>query len=381
VKFGSRQQRTAAWAGIELWAKRLGAVVAIVGVVSTAVVFALNRAGSVLGNEPDVGVDVSLVVVGDGSSSGLEDVPAKAMPRLDITVRNTGTETVLLTGARITIESSTSLRTCRGLPFTGPSWVPVSQAYPINLPVSPTREERVVSRPLHDQIPPGEVDRPLLAFQATPRSEGEGLYALNVQLLTDQGDVNVGRFVVAVPRPPFSDGVALPPSGSAPGDMPSPGSPSSSTAWCFRRNLDAIERVAAEPGQRSTKVAALADLPTPDQWAGSVGSASARAAAERMLGVGAEDAELATYAAEGAGDPAFLAEARQRGAAMLVARAEGRLNEAGASASSAETSGERAAQAVFGLRTALDLAPSSSQADGLLQRAEDQLRLAEEQIR
>lgn len=81
---------------------------------------------------------------------------------MDVSVLNSGSDSVLLTKALITIVDSAHLALCEY--HTGDA-VPISWEYAVELPVQPLPSERVISRTLHQEIPPGEVDRFKLFFR------------------------------------------------------------------------------------------------------------------------------------------------------------------------------------------------------------------------
>lgn len=291
-------------------------------------------------------------------------------PHLDITVRNTGKLPALLTGVRISIEDSDRLDVCE---FHTGDMVPVTGDYAITLPILPTPGERTFTRPLHQEVPAGEVDRFKVHFRLPWNSESRYLYALRVSLVAEDvgRPLDVGRFVIGVPEP-VSEGGRLLPEGPEPFGVLDEQERLLST-WCGRRNIAALERVLGREGSRSSRMAALTQFEPAGWWPEFVDPRPARAAVEPLLAPELDGGSpvLAVFAAEESGDPELEAETRRRASELLLARAEDALQNG--------DYGYMARGAVEAARYALIFDPSP-RAEQLLAEAEREAEAYEEEL-
>jgi len=297
---------------------------------------------------------------------GLGQTP-DSMPQLDITVRNTGRLPALLTAVRVTVEDSERLATCY---INGGDAVPVSGSYAITLPLLPTPGERTVTRPLHQEVPAGELDRFQVRFRLPWNDLFETyVYALHVELVSEDSDraIELGRFVLGVPDTVFGASRKLP----LESDLFYASAPSKRlvSTWCVRRNLASLDRFLRGDGRRSSSMAALADFHLPSWWHDFADRRPPEAAIEPLLAAGGvEGALLALFAAERTGDPDLEAETRSRAADLLLDTAEEAL--------------ERfdyawlAEDAIVAVRYALLVEPTP-EAKQLLGRAEAELEVRE----
>jgi hypothetical protein len=250
-------------------------------------------------------------------------------PQVDLTVRNTGKHAVLLTKARIRVEDSAWLPVCI-VPGAGP--VPIAGRYSLPLPFLPRPGERTVDKTLHDEVPAGGVDRLKIYFQAPKAGEDDSVYALHVELDTDEGrdPIDAGRFVLGVPGPVTRNGELLPEDNyllSTGGIDPNP----SASVWCFRHNLSELRRVLARPGRRTPETAALSHLRTASYWRRYSSGLPARAAVEALLSDPSipYGPTVAVYAAGRTGDAKLTEQTRKRAAEILLQRAQRSLGPAG----------------------------------------------------
>lgn len=242
-------------------------------------------------------------------------------PQIDITVRNSGKEPALLTQARITIEDSTRLAVCE---YNSGDVVASGKDYAVELPVLPTSKERVVHRPLHQEVEAGAVDRFRVLFRVSDPGQESFLYAVRVELITDRGGpVEVGRFVLGLPGPIVENGRILPEGRFEPSvDQ----SERLASTWCFRRNLAGLKRLLAQPGKRSPAVAAILPFQWASWWEGVADHRPPHAAVEPLLSSPVTEAPvLATFAAEQTGDRQLVEQTRQRAAELMLDRAEDAL--------------------------------------------------------
>jgi hypothetical protein len=355
---------------IPRWIEIAAAAIAVAGAAYAALTFIADRTEDLIGNGNAADLEVRQVVVANGPTDarltdGALRQTSASTPQLDITVRNTGREGVLLTRARVKVVDVARLTVCE---YATGGEVSLAGDYATELPTVPLPDERVVVRPLHQEVPAGGVDRFKLWFRTPPQGEDNLVYALRVTLGTDRpGDtVSVGRFVLGVPEATTGDGgrqLAVPPFRFVPSYQYR-----LQSTWCLRRNLAELKRVLGRQGKRSPQMRALADLRLSDSWPAFSDDRPAAAAVEPLLDseVG-PPALLAVFAAERAGDPDLLARTRKRAAALLLHEAEHGLD-LGYSFS--------VRGAVDDLHYALLFAPSP-QARELLGTAEAQLLVAE----
>lgn len=356
------------WAPVIRWIEVAAGVVAIIGGVYAGITFLADKSEDLIGDDNGGGVEVSQVVLGnrqfdmrlvDGSFVQTDG----STPQIDITVRNPGKETALLTQARITIEDSARLAVCE---YNSGDVIPSSKDYAVALPVVPTPRERVVHRPLHQEVKPGAVDRFRLLFRVGDPGEESFLYAVRVELVTDGGrPVEAGRFVLGLPSPIIANGRILPEGPNPPSAYPSQ---RLASTWCLRRNLAGLERLLARPGKRSPAVAASLPFQWADWWEGFADQRPPRAAVEPLLSspVG-EGPVLAVFAAERTGDQQLVGQTRERAAEMMLDQAEDALE--------SEYSYMRGG-AALPVRQAIALSPSP-RAWKLLREAETQAAFAE----
>ncbi|HET8814799.1 MAG TPA: hypothetical protein VFM51_07575 [Solirubrobacterales bacterium] len=347
-------------------------VAAAAAAVATAVIaagrFVIDSSGDLLRTDSSH-LEVRQVVVMNGPvatrfAAGKIRQLGESMPQLDITLRNTGRLPALVTAARVTVEDSERLGVCD----FGGGPVQVSGSYAITLPLLPLLSERAVTRPLHQEVPAGEVDRFRLAFRLPWNTEENYVYALRVELISeDSGQpIDVGRFVLGVPETVNRGGRILP-EGSDPFGFYGP-SGHLISSWCGHRNIAALERLLAADGRRSSSMAALAEFRPAAWWKDFPDPRPPRAAAESVLA--ADAGVLAVFAAEQAGDPSFVAATKSRAAAMLLDSAEDSLR-------FDSVAGARAA--IVSIRYALLFDPSP-EANQLLSRAEAELEVREAEL-
>lgn|GEM_PF-1540629 len=316
--------------GLYFWTQLFAAALVIAGVVIGGIVSIVHWTDHALSDSKS---DLRLVLAVPqnkpaewGSSGGFLQTRAST-PQVDLTLRNGGKEQVLLTRARITVEDSAWLPMCI-IPGAGP--LPIAGRYAVSLPFLPRPSERTIYEPLHDEVLPGGADRLKIYFQAPQIGEEDTVYALHVELETDEaGDaVNAGDFLLAVPGAVIRNGDSLPENAYLlhSGGF---GSSSSNSAWCYRRNLAELHRVMARHGHRTPETASLADLQTARTWPRfQAQSLPAREAVGSLL----KDSNtygpvVAVYAAERAHDPKLVKETQQRGSTILLERAERSLAE------------------------------------------------------
>jgi hypothetical protein len=303
----------------------MAAVIVVAGGAYAVFTFVVDRTEDLIGNGDAADLEVRQVVVANGPSDArladgaLRQTPAST-PQLDLTVRNTGREGVLLTRARVEVVDIARLTVCE---YATGGEVSLAGDYAIELPTVPLPDERVVTRPLHQEVPAGGVDRFKLWFRTPSQGEVDLVYALRVTLGTDRpGDtVSVGRFVLGVPEAPNGGGgrrLPVPPFELDPSSQYR-----LQRTWCLRRNLAELKRVLGREGKRSPEMAALADLRLSDSWPAFADDRPAAAAVEPLLNseVG-PPALLAVFAAEQTGDPELLVGTRKRAATLLVHEAE-----------------------------------------------------------
>lgn len=319
--------------GVPTWLAVLGAIVAILvgGYTLSPVV-----TGWFDHHDP---VEVELGEVGVSNPhrafAGVSQTP-ESEPTVTATVRNEGEDTAFIDEARVTIFDGTRLHEC----FTqggGPD-VPHSKPYRLTMPEYPGTKPQVVHRQMHVEVRPGSGARPLLRFQKLLDSATD-LYAIDVKFIVDPGqkELDLGRFVIGVPGAPDRGGTTLPEDESALTNELFEDGVSSDPAvpWCLHHNLEGVRRLAADPGRRSSEIAALSQLRVAPAWAKFANLESPREAVKTLLDPEAPDVEGEVYAVEAAaetGDSAFEAQVRRRAVALLVERGEEDLGKAAESA-------------------------------------------------
>lgn len=300
------------------------AAVVVIGALFAAGGFLADSGENLLGTTGGSQIEVRQVVVNNGPlksrlvDGGFQQTEAST-PQLDITVRNTGRDPVLLTGAQITVEDSARLAVCEY--HTGDA-VAASRKYAVRLPILPTPRERILTHPLHQEVSPGEVDRFKVLFREPESGEANYVYALRVALISEDSGkkVDVGRFVVGVPESVNRGGRILP-EGPNPFGVLDAQERLMST-WCARRNLAALDRLLRDPGKRSSSMAALADLQLADWWPEFTDRRPPQAAVEPLLHAPfGEGPVLAVFAAERTADPELVEQTRRRAAALLLGAA------------------------------------------------------------
>lgn len=292
-------------------------------------------------------------------------------PQVDVTVRNSGSAPAWIQSARITVLDGARLPTCLYAGGIGDR-VPQSKPYRVTLPELPMVGERVLRRPLHEEVLAGEAYRVALAFQPRDNWLMNHLFAFRVELLTEapRQVLDVGSFVLAVSDPVTRDGRALPENAEA---LRGPDATTDRLAstWCFRRNLAEMRRVLAHPGGRSAQTEALERMQLAANWQRFADDTPARAAAEPLLRAEVEEGPvLAAFAAAASGDRELVARTKARASARMLAVAredlDGRYpNPYGA---------------VLAVRQALALTPSSDPARRLLWRATAARQAQEEEL-
>ncbi|HEX7280114.1 MAG TPA: hypothetical protein VF255_10890 [Solirubrobacterales bacterium] len=308
------------------------AVTLIAGLVAGAE-FLIDTGDEVLSNEAGA-VEVRQVIVANGlvgtkvgEDSRLLQTKAST-PQLDISVLNTGKNPARLTEARITIVDSAYLPICE---YGVGDMTPISWRYAVELPALPLPSERIVPRPLHQEVPPGEVDRFKLFFRAPSSGLDDFVYALRVALVADDGEapVDAGAVVIGLPDAVLPGEMILPY-----GSRPFGGYRDKRlmSTWCARRNMTELKRVLRHPGRRSSSMSTLAELRPAGWWRDFADPRPPKAAARALLADPdfGEEPALAMFAAERSGDPAFEAWARRRAAAQLTRQTERWLRLGGA---------------------------------------------------
>lgn len=309
---------------LNFWLQLLAALVVVAGVAVAAILAAVHWTGEEL----------------DSSGSGLEVVvattenhPAESVlggflqsrastPQVDLTVRNTGDNSVVLTRARVTVEDSAWLPVCV---VGGAGPVPIAGRYSLPLPFLPNEEERTVYKTLHDEVPAKGIDRLKIFFQAPQVGEDDSVYALHVELESEHTDdrVDAGRFLLGVPGPVARNGQLLPEddyllsTGGIYVDR-------AASTWCFKHNLSELRRVLSRPGQRSAEITALSQFQPAREWPRYSHANPARASLAPLM----NDPNIlygpmvAVYAATRTGDAQLIQQMRRRAAGVLVKRAE-----------------------------------------------------------
>jgi hypothetical protein len=309
---------------IPRWIEVAAAAVVVIGAVYAAIAFLADGAEELVGGSDGGSVEVSQVVLAnDRTDMRLADgefvVTDAGTPQLDITVRNRGKEAALLTKARITIEDSALLSPCE---WNSGDLVPASKDYAIELPVLPTPADRVVVKPLHQEVPAGGVDRFRLLFRVGERSLDNFMYAIHVVLVTDASrePVDVGRFILGIPLPVTGNGRILPEGPYAPSAYPDQ---RLASTWCLRHNLAAVERLLSRPGKRSPRFAPLADFQFADWWEDFSDDRPPQAAVEPLLNTDVGPGPvLAGFAAEQTGDQQLIERTRRRAARLMIRESE-----------------------------------------------------------
>jgi hypothetical protein len=287
--------------------------------------FLIDTGDEVLSKETGA-VEVRQVIVANGlvgtkvGDDGRLLQTKASTPQLDISVLNSSADSVRLTEARITIVDSVYLPICE---YGIGDVTPVSWRYAVELPALPLRSERVISRPLHQEIPPGEVDRFKLLFRAPASGLDDFAYALRIALVTDDrsAPVDAGAVVIGLPDAVLPGELVLPY-----GPRPFDGDRKKRlmSTWCARRNMTELRRVLQRPGRRSSSMSTLAELRPANWWQDFADRRPPKAAARALLMEPdfSEEPVLAVFAAERTGDPAFEAWVRERAAAELTLQIE-----------------------------------------------------------
>jgi hypothetical protein len=366
---GSKSERRRRPEGLYFWVQLFAALLVIGGVAFGVVISIVHWTDHAL-NDSSGSLRLVLAVPQNksaewGPTGFLQS--RSTTPQVDLTVRNDGGKQVLLTRARITVEDSAWLPMCI---IPGAGALPISGRYAVTLPFLPRAGETSIDQPLHDEVSPGRADRLKIYFQAPQVGEEDTLYALHVELLTDESGetIDAGRFLLAAPGAVIRNGDSLPENDYLlhGGGF---GSNLSDSAWCYRRNLAELNRVMARPGRRTPETASLASLQTAPGWpAFSDHGLPAREAVEPLL----KDQNtfgpvVAVYAAEQAHDPQLVEEIRNRASAILLERAERSLVE------------DWAMNAVEQAHASIWLAPSPAAREVLARAESQQWEVEEEQ--
>lgn len=360
-------------AKVLFWAEILGAAAAVVVVLFPVVRFLGAHADDVFGDGDSGWIEVSEANVANGPqfSTRIGDrfvQTAESTPAIDLTVRNTGEDPVLLTEARVTIEDSARLPNCI---LGGGGEVPVSPPYTVFLPILPRPEERIRHRRLHEEVPAQGLDRFVLQFGLPPDGENDHLYAMHLELLADrpQQTIDAGRFLLGVPDSPSRGGGILPEDNRTLALLRSPYQRRYrlTSVWCMRRNLAELHRLLRTPGKRSPEVRALARLQLASEWPSyKVKRTPRESVAPLLRAVNSEGPVLAVFAAKQTGDQRLLEATAKRAAALEVEQAR------------KEIGYEYLSGAAVPLRQALALAPSPS-AQSLWERVEARVRAEEKE--
>jgi hypothetical protein len=336
--------------------------VVVIGAVYAVINFLADSTENLIANPGSGTIEISQVVLANGpfdtrlADGGFVQTDAST-PQIDITVRNPGKDTALLTQARVTIEDSERLAICE---YSSGDVIPSSKDYALALPTLPMPSERVVVRPLHQEVPPGAVDRFRVLFKVDNPGFDDYLYAIRVELITDRGEkpVEVGRFVLGLPAPSRGESPILPAGRFLPGVRENE---RLASTWCLRRNLAAVKRLLSQPGKRSPALSALLPFEYAGWWRTFADPRPARAAVEPMLHSPVGEAPvLAVFAAEQTGDRQLIGKTRQQAAESLLLLAEEML---------LSPYNQVAGSATSPARQSLSLVPSK-QALGVLREAE-----------
>jgi hypothetical protein len=310
------------------WIEVSAAVAGLIGGVWVVLTFLVDKSEDLIGATDGNGIEVRQVVLAN-DRFGSRIVEASfvqtdgSTPQLDITVRNTGKNPVLLTQAQITIEDSTRLAVCE---YSSGDVVASGKDYATELQVLPTPRERVVKRPLHQEVGPGAADRFRVLFRVSDPGQESYLYAVRVELVTDQGQqpVEVGRFVLGLPAPIVENGRILPEGDFEPNVY---ASEHLGSTWCLRRNLAGLKRLLESPGKRSPEVSAILPFQWADWWQGFADHRPARAAVKPLLDSPVNEGPvLAAFAAEQTGDQQLVDRTREQAAQLTLERAEEALD-------------------------------------------------------
>jgi hypothetical protein len=340
------------------------AIAVVAGLVLAAVSGAASWARSLLDGESGGG---RLELVGKPAvSNGVRDAAmiehhlirsSESAPKIDVAVRNVGTDPVQIAEARVTIIDSARLSQCK----IGGGEIPRSRPYEIDLVANPTPGERVVEEDIREEVPPGHAYRLVLAFDSETSGLDEQLFALKVELIAEPPDqeLDLGRFVLGVPEPISRGGSILPEDEWA--LTPLEGY-ALEEAWCYRYNYAEVQRLTARPGLRAAEIAALSDAPMTPGWSPAVGVKEARAAVEPLLHAEFYPASLAVFAAEQTGDERLVDQTRERAAAKILGTVERSLD-----------AGEASSSDAMAVRQAMGWVPSES-AEDLLRRVEAELQ-------
>jgi hypothetical protein len=123
-------------------------------------------------------------------------------PLIDVTVRNTGQDISVITGANLRILDVAWIENCEG-----GAGLPPSAEYDVVLPASPDVGE-IAEADLSQQIPANSADRFTLRLNTPEENWGDGtrLYRLDVELLHDAvaRPLEAGTVLVSVPYDPDS---------------------------------------------------------------------------------------------------------------------------------------------------------------------------------
>lgn len=310
---------------IPRWLEVAAAAVVVVGAVFAVIAFLADSTEELVGGSGGGSVEVSQVVLAnDRADARLVDgglvYTDAGTPQLDITVRNRSSEPALLTQARITIEDSERLTVCEG----GGDAVVASREYAIKLPVLPTPDERVVTRPLHQEISAGGVDRFRLLFGVGSPGQGNDIYAVHIELASDASrqPLEVGDFILGLPMPVTGNSRIVPAGPDVPGVNPDQ---RLASTWCLRRNLAAVERLLSHPGKRSPRFVPFSEFQFADWWADFSDDRPPREAVESLLNTDfgpVPGPVLAAFAAEQTGDQQLIEETRERAGRLMIRESE-----------------------------------------------------------
>jgi len=301
------------------------ATVALLAGVMAGARFLVHSGDDLLADDGSGKVEVRQVVVGNGLADldivdGEPRQTKASTPQLDITVRNTGEDPVLLTKVRVAIVDSARLSICQ---YHIGDAIPATWKYAMELPALPFAAERIVSRPLHQEVGPGELDRFKVLFRVPWSGQENYVYALRATLVSEGGEpIDVGRFVLAIPDTVDRRELYLPY-----GRIPFNATERLMSTWCARRNLADLRRVLHRPGSRSSSMASLEGLRPADWWRDFADPRPPRKAAELLLRRwSTEGPVLAVFAAERTGDRQLVEEVRSTAAVALLRQAERALD-------------------------------------------------------
>jgi len=245
-----------------------------------------------------------------------------SMPKVIIPVRNVGSKPIAAEAARIRIVDSTLLQYCFYNGGGGGDLIKIIRE--IELPTLPIGGERTIEARVDRLVPEGEI-RELELRLEFPNSMTNDLYALDIELESESGPLDLGQFVVSGPGPP-PRGLWVLTEGESPPGQVAGSTPEAllESDWCLRRNLAEVRRVTGRPGIRLPDVGALGAAGFAKKWERRPSSREARSVAEALM-ESSGGPLVATFVAERSGDAGLAREVRRRAARTYSRRLEDSL--------------------------------------------------------